>query len=71
MLVNLELQFPQVATKLSVSRRLRLNWPEGAAHRKSVSAVQKLASLKKLLQDLGDHSVSFWPLGPSIAKTRF
>lgn len=67
MLMNLELQFPHVATKLSVSRRLRLNWPEGAAHRKSVSAVQKLASLRKLLQDLGDHSVSFWPQGPSIA----
>lgn len=42
------------------TKRLRLNWPEGAAHRKSVSAVQKLASLRKLLQDLGDHSLSPW-----------
>ena len=47
-----------LAFKLPISCRLRLNWPEGAAHRKSVSAVQKLASLRKLLQDLGDHSVS-------------
>ena len=37
--------------------RNRLNWPKGASSRKSVSAVQKLASLRKLLQDLGDPSV--------------
>ena len=50
--------------------RLRLNWPEGAAHRKSVSAVQKLASLRKLLQDLGDNSVSHTSQKPPACLTQ-
>lgn len=38
--------------------RYHLDWPGGASSRKSVVAVQKLASLQKLLSDLGDPTVS-------------
>ncbi|KAK9828983.1 hypothetical protein WJX72_003219 [[Myrmecia] bisecta] len=39
------------------THRHRLNWPEGAQHRRSVKAVQKLSQLQSLLAEFGDASV--------------
>lgn len=39
------------------SSRLELNWPGGAASRRSVRAVAKLSPLKALMASLGDKSL--------------
>ena len=39
------------------ARRHRLNWPEGAANRRSAKAVAKLTGLSPLLSSLGEESL--------------
>ena len=38
-------------------RRHRLNWPEGAANRRSAKAVAKMTGLEPLLSSLGEESL--------------
>ena len=58
-----------------MARRHRLNWPEGAANRRSAKAVAKLTGLSPLLSSLGEESlqVPHWVInmyvcerGPSV-----
>ena len=41
----------------ALARRHRLNWPEGAANRRSAKAVAKLTGLSPLLSSLGEESL--------------